>query len=122
MTILRNFLLLSVSFFIVTGCNKGGEHLPAAKMEQIMFDLGIAESYSTKGRDNNNFGGVKNMDSLAAYYKEIMAHHNVTAEQFSQSLTWYKARPDEIDSIYTHLAARADKVNIEESKKRKLGQ
>lgn len=118
------FFILFIGFFspLLSCQQKGDEHLPPAKMEQIMFDISIAESYSTKARDNSNFGGVKNMDSLAGYYTEILAHHKVSAEQFSQSLNWYKNHPDNIDSIYTHLTIRADKQNAEESRKKKLAE
>ncbi len=104
----------------VFSCNKeNSEHLPPVKMEQVMFDISIAESYSTKSRDNTNFGGVKNMDSLAEYYKDILAHDKITPDQFRQSLTWYKNHPDDMDSLYTHLTLRADQINAEESRKKK---
>ena len=121
MTKQLSLLLLITFLWPVISCNQPTEeHLPAAKMEQIMFDIGIAESYSTKSRDNTNFGGVKNIDSLASYYTDILAHHKVTADQFRQSLNWYKNHPDDMDSLYTHLTVKADKINAEESRKKKL--
>ena len=117
---------LSVTLFIVlTGgafsCKQADDqHLPPAKMEQIMFDIGIAESYSTKSKDNTNFGGIKNIDSLAVYYTDILAHHKVTPAEFRQSLNWYKKHPDDMDSLYTHLTIKADQLNAEESRRKKL--
>ena len=123
MTKYVSILLFTALFISVFSCKQeSNEHLPPAQMEQIMFDIGIAESYSTKSRDNTNFGGVKNMDSLAVYYTEILKHHKVTADQFRQSLNWYKNHADDMDSLYTHLSVKADQLNAEESRKKKLAE
>ena len=88
-------------------------------MEQIIFDISIAETYSTQAKDNTHIGGLKDMDSLGRFYKDVFAHHNITAEEFGESLKWYKAHPDQLDSIYTHISARADKMLSDESRVRK---
>lgn len=121
MTTFRLPVLLTIFLATLASCSKmSSEHLPYAKMEAVMMDMSIAEAYSTKTKDNANFGGTKNLDTLAIYYKEILAHHNLTQEQFTQSLTWYKHHPDDMDSVYSHLATAADKLNLEESKKVKV--
>lgn len=51
-------------------------------------------------KDSLHRGGTKNFDSLTLYYQEILAHHNITQEEFLESLSWYKNHPDELDTIY----------------------
>ncbi len=119
---IRNLTILTLCCITVFACNSinKGNHLPMPKMEAVIYDITIAEAYSTKARDNTNFGGMKNLDSLGDYYKEIFKHHGITQQEFTESLKWYKSRPDDIDSIYTHLSIKADKENAAESKKKKL--
>lgn len=114
-------LTIVIACCTMCACNhmNSGDHLPRQKMEDIMYDLSLAEAYSTKTPDNIAFGGLKNMDSLAGYYKDVLDHYHVTKDEFQKSLEWYKQQPNEIDSIYTHLSARADKVNNEEMKKKR---
>jgi hypothetical protein len=40
---------------------------------------------------------------LSVYYQEIFAHHNITQEQFIESLAWYKNHPEELDTLYNNL-------------------
>lgn len=82
---------------------KQEEHLPIEKMKAIMLDLTIAESYSGIISDSTHRVGVKNADSLAAFYKAVFAHHNITRESYEQSLTWYKGNPEAMDSIFSAL-------------------
>lgn len=120
---IRNILLCLTAAASIAGCGKmTGSHLPMSQMEDIIYDISIAEAYSTKTADNANFGGYKNIDTLAGYYKDILAHYKVSKEDFEQSMEWYKSHPSEMDSIYTHISVRADKDNTEESRKKKLAQ
>ena len=72
-------------------------------MEKVLLDVNVAESYSAMVKDSLHRVGSKNTDSLTAYYKDIFAHHKITAEQFSTSLNWYKAHPAQLDSIYNNM-------------------
>lgn len=117
---IRNLFFFILFSLASAGCRQlGSSHLPPDKMEHIIYDISIAEAYSTKTKDNANFGGIKNMDSLAVYYADILAHYGVTKDEFEESLAWYKNHPDDIDSIYTHLSVKADKINMEESRKKR---
>ena len=113
----RFLLILSLPLFYIACKKNSGDHLPSKKMEQVMLDISIAETYSTMARDNTHLAGFKNTDSLSLYYRDIFAHHHITQQQFIASLNWYKAHPEELDSIYTNVTALADKYLDEENKK-----
>ena len=107
--------LFGVAFL---GCNSmPGAHLPKKTMEDVLFDITLAESYSTVGRDNQHIAGTKNVDSLTVYYKEIFAHNHITEADFSNSMIWYKKHPDQLDTIYNHVLTRMTKVQTAESNK-----
>jgi hypothetical protein len=105
MTSLKLFAIL-ISLSILISCNEKGANgipIPPETMKKIMTDIHIAEAYSTVVKDSLHKGGTKNADSLAVYYKDIFAHHKVTAAQFTESLNWYKNNPEEMDSLYDDM-------------------
>jgi DNA polymerase III sliding clamp (beta) subunit (PCNA family) len=94
--------LISIAF-ATTSCKNYGEayHLPPEKMQAVIKDIQIAESYaSIAGYDTALHIQVKNDDTLAKYYSIALKHHNITLEQFHQSLDWYRLHLTELDSIY----------------------
>ncbi len=110
------FLMCSIVLF--GSCKKKeGEHLPPKKMEAVLYDITLAETFSTMSPDNSHTGGAKNTDSLAAYYRQIFARHHITQQQFTESMTWYKNHQEDLDSLYTNISAKADIVVQEENKR-----
>ena len=96
------------------GTNKdNGEHLPPAVMQKILLDINMAEAYSITVKDAGHPGGTKNVDSLPHYYKDILAHYKITEAQLTQSLNWYKAHPDEMDTLYNNLGPVITKMQTE---------
>ena len=87
------------------------EHLPRIKMQQVLFDIHLAESYSTfVPKDTALRKTEKNLDSLAAFYQRVFKSHNITSRQFQESMTWYKEHPEVLDSIYTRLIPEMSKL------------
>lgn len=80
-----------------------GTHISREKMVGIMGDLHLAEVYSTMVSDSLHRATNKNYDSLALYYKSILAHHKVSMEDFKSSLHWYSAHTEEMDSVYVKV-------------------
>ena len=79
-------------------------HIPPQKMEQILYDMQVADVYSSSViKDSVHRFGEKNPDSLAKYYKGIFKHHGTTYEEFNKSIAWYKENPVELDSVYTRV-------------------
>ena len=78
--------------------------MPPAKMQQVLYDLHLAEAYSTMARkDSTVRRNAKDMDSLGVYYVTIFKHHQLSADQFQESLQWYKEHPEQLDSIYSKM-------------------
>lgn len=70
----------------------------------------LADVYSQSvRRDTTDTYGQKNQDSLARYYNEIFAHHNITLEQFRKTMDWYKEHPPQLDTIYGKVLDRLSK-------------
>ena len=113
---LNRYILVFAAIFVIAvspfnSCKKfSGSHLPSKTMEQVLFDVSLAESYSSMARDNNHIQGAKNSDSLAGYYKQIFEHYHITQDEFDKSLAWYKNHPDDLDTLYSKVIIRADKM------------
>jgi Domain of unknown function (DUF4296) len=100
-----------VLLLLTTACsNKKAEApIPAAKMQAIMLDIHLAEAYSGTIPDSAHSG--KNRDSLARYYKEIFAHHQIAEADFNKGLEWYRVHPDELDSVYANMVIKLNAMN-----------
>jgi hypothetical protein len=100
------YLAIAFCFPLVfISCSKGdsGFHVPPKVMQKMLLDMNISEAYSLIVKDGAQRLPGKNMDSLAAYYKDILEHYHITAGQFSENLDWYKNHPEVIDTIYTNI-------------------
>lgn len=86
--------------------------MPEEKMQAILTDIHLAESYSTlvpsDSLSRNVFG--KNRDSLAIYYKDILAHHQMSYQELVQAMNWYQQHPLLLDSIYTRIQVKMDSL------------
>jgi len=104
----KNALLIVIALAMTTASCKNKDdfkdgRLSPGVMQDVLLDINLAEAYSILKKDSLHAAGVKNMDSLGVYYKDIFAHHKITQEQFMQSLSWYKDHPDDMDSLYYHM-------------------
>lgn len=104
------FLLLLV---MLASCNsldrkrqKEEPPIPISKMEDIVMDLHLAEVYSSITRDSNHMVTIKNIDSLALYHRDVIAHHNLTLDQFNDITEWFKYHPVELDTVYSRIVPR----------------
>ena len=93
-------------------------HIPRDKMQKLLLDVNIAEAYSTMVKDSLHKAPGKNYDSLAVYYRSILAHHKISADQFTNSLNWYKAHPEEMDSIYVKMIPLAEQITAAPAEKK----
>ncbi|MBL7692754.1 MAG: DUF4296 domain-containing protein [Flavipsychrobacter sp.] len=97
------FVAIAASLLLITSsCNDKGAKdapIPREKMQKLLLDINIAEVYSSMTKDTLHKPGTKNADSLTAFYTDIFAHHQVTRDEFERAMVWYKAHPDEMDSL-----------------------
>lgn len=84
--------------------------IPMAKMEKILLDLQLAETYSLGLGDSIANRFTKNKDSLAVFYQAIFDHHQITADSFVTAMKWYKNYPALTDSLFT---GTLDRLNQE---------
>ncbi|MBC7553659.1 MAG: DUF4296 domain-containing protein [Taibaiella sp.] len=116
---IKNYVTVLILVFPLAACRQRTGRLPMQQMEDVLYDINMAESYSTMARDNNHAGGVKNPDSLAIYYRDILAHHNIPAQSFKESMSWYKANPDSLNVMYANIMTRNEKILSDETAKLK---
>ena len=95
-------LITCMLFFMACKQEKPAD-IPPPKMELILTDLHLAETYSSMVSDSLHRVNEKNIDSLAVYYNDILKHHNVSKEEFKSSLEWYRNNPSELDTVYGHM-------------------
>lgn len=102
---MKQIFLLLLPAFLFFSCNEtNAPHFPPDKMQAILQDIHLAESYSTVIRqDSLHRGAERDYDSLAVYYQTIFRHYHTDDKEFEQSLTWYKQHPEELDSIYIRM-------------------
>lgn len=77
--------------------------IPEPKMQQILLDIHLAETYSQGLGDSVQNKFEKNYDSLGGFYTTILKHHKISFEEFNDALNWYRERPIRIDSLYTRV-------------------
>jgi len=115
---MKNYTLVLMLFVIACSCKPKQEpHLPPDKMQHILTDMHLAEINSMFVYDSTHQARNKNPDSLALYYNEIFAHYNITKEEFSKSLDWYKLNPEELDSVYSRVITDLSIMSGEAEKK-----
>lgn len=107
MRILLPFLLM---LMVAGACSHTGTApLPPNKMQEVLLDIHIAESWSVLlSRDSTQPNTMqRHEDSLVAFYQQIFRHHQVTGKEFMESLDWYRQHPQELDSIYMRMIPEA---------------
>jgi hypothetical protein len=112
-----SYLLLPL--LLLFSCNsfrKDEAPMPAAKMRQIFMDLHVAEAYSSMLDDSLHVSRNKNIDSLAVFYTDVFAHHNVTREQFMNGVDWYRRHPEAMDTFYKGLIEDASILETSQAK------
>jgi len=111
---MKKYIVLLLCIAFITSCQRKSEkvpHIPQSQMGKILFDIGLAETYSTMvAKDTVHKLTGRNMDSLGLYYREILAHYKVSQQEFDASLGYYREHPDELDSIYTKMLPEFEKL------------
>ncbi|MGC4056747.1 MAG: DUF4296 domain-containing protein [Chitinophagaceae bacterium] len=88
--------------------------IPREQMAQILIDIHLAEAYAGILTKDSVHAAVKvkNIDSLAVYYKEILQKHQVKADSFDSAFKWYRYHPALMDSLYERVVAHFDSLQM----------
>ena len=101
---LPSICILFIAILFYSCKEKSTASISPEKMQRVLLDIHLAETYSmTLHEDSTRRNSERNLDSLAVFYRSIWKHHNITQQEFEQSLTWYKRNPETLDSIYTAM-------------------
>ena len=100
---MKYYILTAIIACSLFSCQREQAHIPPQQMGKMLLDIQLAEVYSTLSKNDSLHRNIKDPDSLALYYKEVLNHYKVTPDEFDQSLNWYKAHPEELDTIYEKM-------------------
>ncbi len=101
---MKRIIVLCALVIGLAACNQKEEPpVSPVKMQEILTDLHLAEAYSMMVSDSLHIARNKDKDSLAVYYKDILAHHKLTEAEFLKGLDWYKQHPNLLDSVYAEV-------------------
>lgn len=85
-----------------------------SKMEAVLLDLHLAESYSQGLGENVKSRFEKNYDTLPDFYLSVLKHHHLSFQDFNEALQWYKERPIKLDSLYQNIINRFNELKAAE--------
>ncbi len=108
---MKKYVLLLLLLVAIAACtSQSDDHIPPKQMKKILLDINMAESYSSiSKKDTVHKIAIKNLDSLAYYYKEVLDHYNISQKEFATSMQWYKTHPEELDSVYAAIIPELSK-------------
>jgi hypothetical protein len=106
------FLFVLLVGLVMQSCKQEeAPPLGRAKMQQILFDIHLAEAYSMSlHADTTRRNIERNKDSLAVFYRSVFQHHHITQKEFEQSMRWYLGHPEDLDSVYTRMIPEMSKL------------
>lgn len=106
--------IILMTYFFITACNLpglGGE-MSVDEMKMIMWDMMKADELNNLQSTKDTGFAVKKMNF--AYYEQVFKLHNISREQFYQSLKYYESHPPQmkilIDSLDQYAARERDKL------------
>jgi hypothetical protein len=77
--------------------------LPKDKMQAVMWDMMRADKFLSDYVLSRDTSKKKDSESIKLY-QQVLAIHRVNGEQFSESLQYYKERPDELRQIMDSIS------------------
>ena len=115
---MKKSLILYAIIFILVGCYPTHEEekplppddlIEVEKMVNIIVEVEIAESAI---RQKQNYGHEIN-NAAEEYYTAIFNKYEITKDQFSRSLAYYKKDLEAIDAIYEQVITRLSVIESE---------
>jgi hypothetical protein len=105
---MRKFLALGLLCLFLISCKSKGvpkELIQPDKMEKILIDIHIADSYISTMTKPDSAKRVS-----AAYYKGIYKKFNVDSVSYTRSMDYYYKHPDMLTDIYDNVKKDLEKT------------
>lgn len=110
------FILL-ISVFIQISCNKreGGTPMPVGvisheQMVSILVDIHLTDAKVKLLKKQK--GNTLSQADCSLLQDKVFETHGVLHSQFDQSLSYYTAHPEELDTIYNNVIAALEEKKI----------
>ena len=106
-------LLTSLLLLTLSACSKKDDPsaiLSADKMEDVLFDYHLAQALVNQSGDSADF-------RIRVYAESVFKKHEITEEQFDNSLRYYHRHMPELHEIYKNLEERMNFLAGDFSKK-----
>lgn len=101
-------MLLAVALILcATACHKAGRIIPKSKLEDIYFDMFMADEWL---RDNTD---VKGIADTTLFYEPIFHRYGYSFKDYDASVSYYIDRPDKFNKIMSKVAKRLNNKYLE---------
>lgn len=99
---LSKYLFLLILITMVFSCqNRPNEVMSRRKMENVMYDMYIAESII-----DHNYQNFSNAEKKEALIKRVLQKHNISEARWDTSLSWYSDNIDQYLQINDSVKSR----------------
>lgn len=103
-------ILIVIGFAVLVSCggaSKPADLIPKEKMELVLTDLLLAESFA------ESYRSVDTTRKMPQLYGEeldrVIAIHKITQKQLLESVDYYKTQPELFKTIMDSVAARSNR-------------
>ncbi len=107
------YLFFICSIFLLFSCtapSKEKPPIPLEKMTRVMTDIYIAEVQAAFSDSSRMLMKEKNEALLQQSYASILAHHQLSFEDFKEAYEWYIIHPQLMDTLYKDMLATNDSL------------
>ena|ERR1700681_2791614 len=108
---MRGCICFSVLFFVMSCTNKDSIPrgiIPKDKMEKILWDMILADQFSTPYLLKDSARINTKMETMKLYAEVFQIHH-VSKEEFQKSFSYYLSRPDITKTMFDSLSAHSNR-------------
>jgi hypothetical protein len=108
---MRGSFWLLILFLAVSCTNKDSLPrgiIPKDKMEKILWDMIMADQYSTQYLVRDSARKNPKMETMKLYAEVFQIHH-VSKEEFQKSFSYYLGRPDLTKIMFDSLSAQSNR-------------
>ena len=109
------FILL-LALALAGSCGEKPPPISSSRMTELLLQMHLAEAYAQQLPKDSLQVSLKNEDSLLVFNARILKHYGVSENDFRNSMEWYKARPDILDSMYQNILTEIAILQSKENK------